>query len=144
MLLQRTNCVLCFVHAYCVISSNMPFVIQRIVLVCEQSKQARQPANLQNRSCRCFLCACERTTSLFTVSLQSTPVVLIFFASFTLQQNQRQCLLCQGMILCQGISGKSEGQILLDNRCKLTLRCMNLCAYWNQFQGNACTKLISL
>jgi len=27
----------CFVHSYCVIPSNIPFVIQRDVLVCEQS-----------------------------------------------------------------------------------------------------------
>jgi len=35
----------CFVHSYCVIPNNIPLVIQRDVLVCEQSD--RQHDSLQ-------------------------------------------------------------------------------------------------
>jgi len=40
-------------------------------------------------------------------------------------------------------TGKSPRQILPEKRRKHPLRDINICAYWNQFQGNACTKLIS-
>ena len=60
-----------------VISSNIPFVIQRNVFVCEQSNSWRDSHSLQTYTTTagcCFLCACttlsftERTTLSFTVN----------------------------------------------------------------------------
>jgi len=45
----------------------------------------------------------------------------------------QQCLLRQGMFFFFLFSGKGPGQILLEKLYNLTLRYMNICAYWDQF-----------
>jgi len=58
--------VYCFVNSYCVIPSNIPFVIQRDVLVCEQSD--RWHVSLQTYIAavgRCFLWCIRMPNTLF-------------------------------------------------------------------------------
>jgi len=61
--LQRTLSALMFLHSYCIISSNIAFVIQRNVLVCEQSNGRHDNLQTYNIAVgRCFLGACEGTS----------------------------------------------------------------------------------
>ena len=78
------------------------------------------------------------------------PVVLnLFCLIYPLTKSKngfypQQCLVRQGMIFQERVRGRFSWENVVNVVQMYWLRYMNFCAYWNQFQSNACKKLINL